>query len=90
MLPCQNCAYVRSIPGNCHLRCVFAWNNASADIIDNIPKNQGSPKTAQWFGFPFNYDPVWGPDKCPAFSIVADDNLVEKPNPLMDLLSLLG
>jgi len=30
----------------------------------------------QWFRFPFNYDPVWGPDACPAKAETADPVMV--------------
>jgi len=73
MIPCQGCAYQRSIPGDCHFRCVFAWQDADDETKAVMPTNQReSPHTMQWFNFPFNYDPVWGPDECPAKTETAD------------------
>ena len=85
MLPCRDCAYRTSIPGNAHIRCRFDW----ARLPDAIPTTDARHAiSAGWFMFPFNYDPVWGPDECSAKSEVAEH--VAKPNPLADLLSLLG
>lgn len=86
MLPCRDCAYQQSIPGSCHSRCVFDWSQH----IDDIPQHQHpSPFTMQWFRFPFNFDPVWGPSACTAFSTERDPAKVAKPSPLADLLSIL-
>lgn len=90
MLPCQGCAYQRSIPGNCHIRCAFDWLGADAETQAKLPVNQGSARTARWFMFPFNFDPVWGPDECPARSETLDAEKLAKPNPLFELLSMLG
>lgn len=85
MLPCNGCAYRRNIPGDCHSRCVFDWLASPHER----PKNRGSDRTQRWFMFPVNYDPVWGPDECPARSEVLDKEKVAKPNPLLDLLAML-
>lgn len=90
MLPCHGCAYQRSIPGNCHIRCVFDWTKATPEQLLDVPKNQSGRRAAQWFAFPFNYDPVWGQDTCPARSESQDDAMVAPPNPLADLLSLMA
>lgn len=89
MLPCHTCAYRQSIPGNCHIRCTFAWQHADEDVLQQIPTTD-SEHARKWFAFPFNYDPVWGPDECPAHAETADPDMVARPNPLTDLLSLLG
>jgi hypothetical protein len=47
------------------------------------------PRVAQWFRFPFNYDPMWGPDTCAARAETRDPAKVAPPNPIADLLSLL-
>ena len=87
MLPCNNgCGYRRDIPGDCHDKCVFDWDNSKY----KIPQNQGSARTAQWFIFPANFDPVWGPDKCPAFSKKANKKMIRESDPLFDLISLMG
>jgi hypothetical protein len=85
MLPCIGCAYRAWIPGNSHIRCHFDWRQ----LPEQIPVNQGSARTAQWFMFPFNYDPVWGPDDCQARSETKDQAKIAPSNPLAELLSLL-
>jgi len=89
MLPCKGCAYRRSIPGNCHIRCVFDWSQDQEMIKTFQEENQVSNHARQWFGFPFNYDPTWGADQCAARSETLDESKVEKPDPLKDLLSIL-
>ena len=90
MLPYKGCAYRRTIPGNCHIRCVFDWSQEPELVKQFQAENQVSDHVRQWFAFPFNYDPVWGADECPARSETLDDAKVEKPNPLKDLLSMLS
>lgn len=92
MLPCRKgCAYKNHIPGSSHIRCVFAWQDANDETKAGFPVNQSnSQHTAQWFVFPFNFDPTWGPDECPAFSEQANPSMVQKPNPLADIISLLS
>lgn len=64
MLPCDKCGYKRYIPGDAHVSCVFDWlKNRTSPDFENVPDH-----AVQWFHFPYNYDPVWGPDKCPGFS----------------------
>ena len=89
MLPCHGCAYRREIPGDCHSRCVFDWINNAAIAM---PKNTSSnPRhTNRWFAFPFNYDPVWGPDECAARAETQDNSKVAQPHPFLEILSLLG
>jgi len=90
MLPCNGCGYRQSIPGNSHIKCSFAWLEASPEMQAAIPVNtSNSPRTRQWFMFPFNYDPVWGPDACPARADEVDPAMMAKPNALAELLSLL-
>ena len=84
MLPCHDCAYRRNIPGNVHIRCIYDWAHADFDI----PKNHHGGRTNQWFHFPFNYDPVWGPDECLAKAETADPVKIID-DPLFQLLSLL-
>jgi hypothetical protein len=61
MLPCyQNCAYRRSIPGDCHSQCARDWTGLE------IPRND-NPRVQHWFLFPLNFDPVWGPDECQGY-----------------------
>ena len=89
MLPCEKCAYKTNIPGNCHIGCDFAWFKASPEVMLKIPVNH-NPKVSQWFDFPLNYDPVWGPDECPAFATQRDEAMVNKLLPLHELARLLG
>lgn len=90
MLPCQGCAYVRQIPGDRHSRCVFDWfDHDMMGLAGLTARAKLTPRTAQWFRFPFNYDPTWGPDACPQRAETVDPMKVAKPNPLADLLSLL-
>jgi hypothetical protein len=84
MLPCNGCAYRESIPGDAHSRCVFDWSQALKDVPPDP-----APRVRQWFRFPFNYDPVWGPDTCAQRSETRDPKKIAKPNPLADILSLL-
>ena len=67
MLLCHNkCAYKGTIPGDCHISCLFDWNKYPEK---EVPKNvNGGGSTNKYFLFPFNYDPVWGPNKCEGFS----------------------
>ena len=87
MLPCEGCAYKRTIAGDAHYRCVFNWLKMPTEVPGNV---RGGPRTMRWFNFPFNYDPVWGPDECPARSETEKREDVSPANPLADLLSLLG
>jgi len=90
MLPCKGCAYVSDIPGNCHIRCTFDWAQEAAALVALLDGSKVTPRTAQWFRFPLNYDPVWGPDECPSRSATRDETKVSKPSPFAELLSLLG
>lgn len=86
MLPCNGCAYRKTIPGNAHIRCTFDWIGASDEIKSQFPEPH-SERVRHWFVFPLNYDPTWGPNECPAKSDKAEH--VAPPNPFADLLSLL-
>ena len=86
MLPCNGCAYRRDIPGDCHSRCAFDWKQLPTDV----PKTDSTRAIERgWFFFPFNFDPVWGPDECAARSEAQDQSKLAKANPLLDLLSML-
>ena len=88
MLPCRECSYRESIAGNCHIKCMFAWAKADKDVQGKAPTLQARPG-AQWFHFPLNYDPVWGPDECPAQSKECDPDMTRKESPWEGLASLL-
>lgn len=83
MLPCEGCAYRESIPGDVHIRCVFLWKPAEVLVAPNL-------RTARWFLFPFNYDPLWGPDECANRSETRDPAKTMPRNPMADILSILG
>lgn len=89
MLPCRGCAYRESIPGDAHSRCVFDWGQAVQALGTIFETARLTVKTQQWFRFPFNYDPLWGPDTCPQRSETLDPKKVAPKNPWADLLSLL-
>ena len=90
VLPCKGCAYRVSLPGNTHSRCVFDWlPQAQEDFLALIRAARITERTAQWFRFPFNFDPVWGPDHCPHRAETRDPVKVAPPNPFGDFLSLL-
>ena len=86
MLPCDGCAYRQGVPGSAHIRCVFKWHPDTLRAAIPAP----SPRVAQWFFFPLNYDPVWGPDVCPNRNETRDPAQTMPDDPMLDLLSLLG
>lgn len=90
MLRCNKCAYQKSIPGDCHIQCQYDWANAPKEVLEKCPVNADIPDRArQWFRFPLNYDPVWGPNECPAQSEVLDQSKVAMFDPFLQLLALL-
>lgn len=89
-LPCDGCAYRKEIPGDAHSRCVFDWAQAPDALVAIIGDSSEHGRRRGWFTFPFNYDPIWGPDACPQRADEADAAKVAPANPLADLLSLLG
>lgn len=86
MLPCDGCAYRQSIPGNAHVSCVYRWEPTELRAAIPAPP----PRVRQWFMFPFNYDPVWGPDQCPARAEKRDPAKTMPDDPMLDLLRLLA
>ena len=90
MLPCYDCAYRASIPGDAHIKCTFDWAKASEQDFYSFKESHNvSAHASQWYHFPYNYDPVWGPDECPSYSEKLDKAKVRKDSPLIDLLSML-
>jgi len=86
MLPClKKCAYRKSIPGDAHSSCCFKWKGSGL----LVPKCSSS-QAMKWFNFPYNYDPLWGPDECPAFSTEQNKEKVVEQDPLSMLISLLS
>lgn len=90
MLPCNRCGYHQNIPGDCHLACSFDWQKDLKTLNALIGGANVTPRTAQWFLFPYNFDPVWGPNECPKVAVTADPDLVSPSDPIVGLLSLLG
>lgn len=91
MMPCRTCVYKRTIPGDCHIECVFAWQNADEETKAEMPRKANDcPSAIRWFRFPFNFDPVWGPNGCPAYSESVVPEMVRKRESLFEILSLLG
>ncbi len=88
MLPCSDCAYRQSIPGSEHFRCTFDWINADKETRIQIPRTD-NPKVLRWFLFPYNYDPLWGPDACPVKADKKDPNKTARSDAFTDLLSLM-
>ena len=89
MLPCyKSCAYRAEIVGDCHSRCTFNWLKAGLTMPTNQSKNPA--RTAQWFIFPLNFDPTWGPDECAGYATERNPELVAPSTPLQDLVSLMG
>jgi hypothetical protein len=69
---------------------VFDWLRRDVPgLAEIIVRAELTPQTAQWFRFPFNFDPVWGADTCPQRAETADEAKIAAPNPWADLLSLL-
>jgi hypothetical protein len=88
MLPCQGCAYRRDIPSDAHIACAFDWdpmNTKGTPIAHPVSK-----RVEQWYLFPFNYDPLWGPDTCVARAETIDPEKLAPKRPLFDLISILG
>ncbi len=91
MLPCSGCAYRESIPGDEHSRCAFDWlTHDLMGMAALIAAARLTPKTARWFHFPLNFDPIWGPNACPNRAANKDVAKTAPANPLADILSLLG
>jgi hypothetical protein len=90
-LPCYECAYRAEVPGSAHLRCVFDWiKHDPAGLVGVVEGANKHGIQRGWFRWPFNFDPVWGPPKCPQRADERDPAKVAPDNPLADLLSILG
>lgn len=92
MLPCSGCGYRKEVPGSAHIGCSFNWPDAVDDVrltpagwIAAVPA-----RCAQRFIFPWNYDPVWGPDECPVRAEKADPAWVYQATAMDDLIAILG
>ena len=92
MLPCRICAYRDEIPGDEHSRCRFDWvgqRRLDPSLVAPHNTSKNLQHTARWFMFPFNYDPLWGPDSCAAHTTARDEKKIAPSHPLLDILSLL-
>lgn len=91
MLPCHNgCAYKENIPGNTHIGCCFDWTGSTDEVRKGYPRCSNPSYAQQWFIFPYNFDPCWGPDNCTAFSTERDEKMIKKQNSFEQLIALLG
>ena len=52
---CYNCAHKRTVPGDCHIKCV-----------NPDPNMTGSPHgmARGWFIYPHLFDPIWMTKRC--------------------------
>lgn len=55
-----------------------------------MPRNKNGAHFDQWFIFPLNYDPTWGPNECAMRAEEADPEKMAKKNPMADLVSIMG
>jgi len=60
---CYQCKHRGEIPGSCHSRCMFNWNNATHEM----PKGRDWGIKNGWFMWPYNFDPVWMIGECGEF-----------------------
>ena len=91
MLPCEtkSCAYRRSITGDRHSSCVRYFT--PTEIKPILIRVTELPEHAlQWFIFPFNFDPVWGPDECLGFSETVDPDNLKVFSPDEHMIAMLG
>jgi hypothetical protein len=89
MLPCKKCVYKENIPGDCHISCLFDWEK---NWEKEDPKNRNGEEstTNKWFVFPFNYDPVWGPNKCDGYNTELNPEDKKEFDPMEKLIKMLG
>ena len=72
MLPCLNCTLRKKVVGDAHSQCTYPHTQELfADIMSKASAH-GIKKG--WFRWPYNYDPVWGPDACIAYSPTGEAN----------------
>ena len=55
---CRGCAHMRTILGNCHIRCV----NPDPDMTGSDHGIRNG-----WFAYPWIFDPIWMESKCKNF-----------------------
>lgn len=72
-----------TIPGDCHIQCRYDWSRYENDIPKDVKG------TREWFAFPFNFDPIWGPDQCVGYTTEEPTEKVSD-GPLLTLLGILG
>ncbi len=69
---CYGCGYKKEIRGDCHISCLFDWGRMSYKSGIHPPKGNAHGIMNGWYNFPYQYDPVWMIEECPAFSKEAD------------------
>ena len=70
MLPCSNCKWREPVRFSTQTACSRNWHEVDRErlrefgdrIHDSVPAHAW-----QWFHFPLDYDPVWGPNECPGY-----------------------
>lgn len=78
---CNTCAYVGSVPGNCHITCnspLFKGENDKfVVLLTNISGNRVGPKFEinasinGWANWPVEFDPIWMIGGCGLHSSLA-------------------
>jgi len=103
MLPCNGCTYKGQRAGTRHIRCHFRWMPEPIEKLRGAMNEEEQSRVlqlsaicstvptraAQWFRFPINYDPVWGPDTCPRRSGERNDgDYIESYPPMVELMGM--
>jgi len=65
---CYQCIFREEAFGSAHSHCVFDWSKN----IENIPTGDPHGIKNGWWGFPWNYDPVWMESQCAEFKSKGD------------------
>ena len=84
---CYKCGYRGNNLGSAHIRCRYNWSKSE------LKKPKGKPHGIKhgWWIFPFNFDPIWMLEDCPAFATeFQKEMIVEKYNPLLELGAILS
>ncbi|MHA2023327.1 MAG: hypothetical protein ACTSWQ_06665 [Candidatus Thorarchaeota archaeon] len=66
---CYDCVYMRKVPGNAHIKCVFNWVDAMIDgKVRGIPFVIAYGIEKGWYEFPLLFDPTWMALPCQGYS----------------------
>ena len=55
MNQCRNCAHMRTVPGNCHIKCAKP---------DDTMKGHPRGHEMGWWMYPYLFDPTWNTTIC--------------------------